>query len=104
MPAKVLYWRGTQARGLARLFAKRRLRRTANQLLAECQAECPVDSGDLRKSHGIAEGPTPYGFSVVAPLDYALPVHEGFTHYRSGKKIPPNPWMERAARNLKAKS
>lgn len=103
MPAKVLAWRGRRATGLARIFAKRRLRKSANDLLAACMAECPVDTGDLRDSHRIADGPTPYGFSVIATIEYAYFVHEGYTH-TSARSIPPNPWMERAASQFVARA
>ena len=94
MPAKVLYWRGKRAQGLARLFAGRRVRRMSYDLMAACQAECPVDTGALRDSHRVVEGPQPHGFSVVAGMNYSYFVHDG-TRYQKA-----NPWMERAAKGF----
>lgn len=64
--------------------------------------EVPVDTSQLQKSH-ILEPATPLRLSaeVYTELEYAVPVHEGHRivawGHDTGRKQPPNPWMQRAA-------
>jgi len=66
----------------------------ADTILEECVVECPVRTGHLRDSHSVKSITKRY-IRIGNDARYAYYVHEGFIHYRSGKFIPPNPWIIR---------
>ena len=58
-----------------------------------------VDSGDLRASlrtESRALANSRRRFTVTANTSYAVHVHEGFTHNRSGQHIPGRPYLKAA--------
>lgn len=97
MPAKTYRWNGRKIAPKVKYWSRKRCRQLAGDLVAFAMAECPVDTGFLRDSHGIKEGSTRWGFTVYASAYYATFVHDGWWAY-SG-----NPWMTRAVAQMRAK-
>lgn len=78
----------------------------ANRAVAEvaryAQAEVPKRTHDLAKSHIIVPATlNSQHAEVYTEKEYAVPVHEGHEIVawgrRTGRRQPPNPWMERAS-------
>ena len=77
----------------------------ANRSVAEVNmraiVEVPVDTSLLQKSHQIKPASSnSLSAEVFTQLEYAVPVHEGHRivawGHATGRRQPPNPWMERA--------
>lgn len=96
MAAKTYRWNGLRLATKVKFWSKKRCRQLAGDLVAAAMAECPVDTGALRDSHGIKEGRTRWGFTVYASMPYGTYVHEG-TSFQE-----PNPWMTRAVAQIRA--
>lgn len=77
------------------------------RLNERCQANAPVDTGNLRRSHRLIPvdaDATEAG--VEASANYAVFVHEGHEIVawgrRTGRMQPANPWMRRSVDQLAA--
>jgi phage gpG-like protein len=78
--------------GLATRYVMRKTQQIANR----ARLYCPVDTGNLRASITTAvrqQGDQVVGL-VGTPVEYAVPVHEG---YRTGRRtVPGRPFLRRA--------
>lgn len=84
---------------MARAESIRVARMLADFTAERARVHCPVDSGDLRRSIHVVGESSGNGFYVIATMPYAEPVEFGYTHYLSGKRVPPVAFMRRAVRD-----
>ena len=94
-------------RNLDRLDVRKEFVEAANRSVAEVEkraiSEVPVDTSMLQQSHIFAPATTSRPEAeVYTDKEYAVPVHEGH-RTRSGSRVPPNKWMERAVRKSQGK-
>lgn len=77
------------------------------RLNERAQANAPVDTGNLRRSHRV-NGPDAEAreAEVEATASYSLPVHEGHREFvfgnATGRYRPANPWLSRSVDELAA--
>ena len=92
-------------RNLANPQVKQLFKDAANRSVSEVQkramVEVPVRTGQLQKSHILSPASlNTLKAEVYTEKEYAVPVHEGHEivawGHHTGRKQPPNPWMERA--------
>ena len=74
-----------------------RLREAGRFFREQIEANAPVDSGTLKASVKLVPIKGGMGLALYVDVEYAMFVEFGFTHYLSGKWIPPNPFIRRAA-------
>lgn len=94
-------------RNLNKLDVRKEFVESANKSVAEVHkkalSEVPVDTSILQKSHIFAPATMARPESeVFTDKEYAVPVHEGH-RTRSGSRVPPNMWMDRAVRKSAGK-
>ena len=78
-----------------------RLREAGRFFREQIEANAPVDTGKMKASVKLV--PSGNGLKLFVDVKYAMFVEFGFTHYLSGKWIPPNPFIRRAAAATYAK-
>jgi hypothetical protein len=78
-----------------------RLREAGRFFREQIEANAPVDTGKMKASVKLV--PNGNGLILFVDVNYAMFVEFGFTHYLSGKWIPPNPFIRRAAAATYAK-
>lgn len=89
------------ARSKLRNRSLARLREAGRFFREQIEANAPVDTEKLKDSVKLI--PKGNGLILFVDVDYAMFVEFGFTHYKSGKWIPPNPFIRRAAAATYAK-
>ncbi len=62
---------------------------------AHARYAVPVDTGALRESLQVVK--TERGHAFGSDLDYAAPVELGYRHAKTGRFIPPQPFLRPAA-------
>ena len=94
-------------KNLDRLDVRKEFVEGANIAVAEVKKrallEVPVDTSMLQQSHIFSPASTTRPEAeVYTDKEYAVPVHEGH-RTRSGSRVSPNKWMERAVEKSESK-
>lgn len=95
MPGVRLRWYGPQVERTLRGRFARDLERCGDQVRRRARVLCPVDTGKLRSSIEVVTTIPNMRVAIGTDVEYAKYVHDGYTH-TSGKKIPPNPFLQEA--------
>lgn len=80
-----------------------RLRDAGRFFREQIEANAPVDTGKLKGSVKLVPTKNGSGLALFVDVHYAMYVEFGFTHYLSGKWIPPNPFIRKSAAATYAK-
>jgi len=84
------------------LIGNKKLWDLTQQIAALARAEAPVDTGHLRAQTRALKGQKKGVHLIVADAEYSTPVHKGRFIKSTGTRVPPNLWIERGAKKLKA--
>lgn len=93
------WWKPEDALAIVRATSARASLDLAEYVADQARMYCPVDSGDLKRSIQVISSTDMMFHWVIATMPYAEPVEFGYTHYLTGRRVPPQAYMRRAVRD-----